>query len=257
MPDGDQATTYHFALDRDRTPALDFEAAEDVFIPTQTSRLLIQGVRQTMTAPGTVLDLGCGIGVCGIALTKLGLCQPPTCFSDLSGRAVELTARNARAHGVEAVVRQGSLLTPWAGESFDLIVDDVSGVAEAIARHSSWFPAGVACDSGPDGTALVTHVIAAAPQHLNPGGRLIFPVLSLSCERRILEIARAVFEEVSLVTEQSWFLPEELQQRFDVLQPLLDAGVITLEHKFGAWLWSTKIYQASLARAGRRAPQGA
>ena len=245
------ATTYRFPLDRATGLTLDFEGAEDVFFPTQTSQLLINGARQSITVPGKLLDLGCGIGVCGLVLAKQGLCRAPVYLSDLSERAVGLASANARALNVHAVARHGDLLTPWVDERFDVIVDDVSGVAEDVARFSSWFPAGVACHSGQDGTALVARVIEEAPNHLNPGGFLLFPVLSLSCERRILKVARTVFEGVTLVTEQSWFLPEELQQRFDVLQPLLDAGLITLEHKFGTWLWSTRIYRASRARSRR------
>jgi len=75
----------------------------------------------------------------------------------------------------------------------------------------------------------------------------------LSHEAKILETAHAVFERVSLVREQSWFLPEELVKRFDVLEPLRDAGLIRLEHKFGAWLWSTKIYQAHAPRDAGKA----
>lgn len=242
---------YRFPLDRDKKLTLDFETAEDVFFPTQTSQLLINAARQVLTTPGKLLDLGCGIGVCGLVLAAQGLCRQPVHLSDLSERAVEVAAANARALHVRAVTRAGSLFAPWADERFDVIVDDVSGVAEEIAKHSSWFPAGVGCASGRDGTALVARVIEEAPSHLEAGGKLLFPVLSVSCERRILEIARTVFEDVTMVTEQSWFLPEKLQQHFDVLQPLLDAGVISLEYKFGAWLWSTKIYQASRVRMSR------
>ena len=249
---GDPAGGYRYVVVKTRDIVLPFETAKDVFFPTHTSQLLINGARRAITTPGKLLDLGCGIGVCGLVLATQGLCRQPVYLSDLSERAMALVGANARALKIDVVARQGSLFAPWAGETFDVIVDDVSGVAEDVARFSSWFPAGVACHSGHDGTALVAQIIAETPHHLNPGGVLLFPVLSLSCEHRILDVAHTVFEEVSLVTEQSWFLPEELLKHFDVLQPLLDTGVITLEHKFGAWLWSTKIYQARSPRPGAR-----
>lgn len=247
-----QAAGYRYVLDKASGAALEFETSEDVFVPTQTSHLLITAARQSIASPGKLLDLGCGIGVCGLALAKLGLCQPPVYLSDLSASATRLAGRNAQALNVPAVARQGTLLAPWAGERFDVIVDDVSGVCEEIAAISPWFPKGVECRSGSDGTELVTSILRQAPDHLNPGGLILFPVLSLSYEPRILEAARSVFAEVSLVTEQSWFLPDELIQRFDVMQPLLDAGRIRLEFKFGTWLWSTAIYKGGLPYADRR-----
>jgi ribosomal protein L11 methylase PrmA len=40
------------------------------------------------TAPGRALDLGCGCGVVGIAMTKLGYATEPLFASDLSPEAV-------------------------------------------------------------------------------------------------------------------------------------------------------------------------
>lgn len=245
-----QGTAYRYVLDKGSGTSLEFEAAGGVFFPTSTSQLLIAGARRSIPSPGTLLDVGCGIGLCGVVLAKLGLCRSPVYLSDVSERATGLAARNAAALGVPAVVRQGSLLAPWRGERFDVIVNDVSGICEGIAKVSPWFPNGVACHTGADGCALVVELLTQAPSYLTPGGLLLFPVLSLSREASILDAAHSVFAEVTLVAEQVWFLPEELLKRFDVLQPLLDAGTISLEYKFGAWLWSTKIYQA-------RGPSGA
>jgi len=228
---------------------LEFDTAKEVFIPTSTSELLIQSAQTCITAPGRLLDLGCGIGVCGIVLAKSGVCHTPVYCSDLSEKAAALASHNARIHDVEVVVRVGSLFAPWIGERFDVIVDDVSAVCESIARLSRWFPEGVDCQAGPDGTALVLQILNAAPQHLNPGGMLLFPVLSLSRADRVLDAARAVFEEVSCVAERSWFLPQELLDHLDVVQALQQQGLVHLEYKFGAWLWSTAIYKASRPKA--------
>ncbi len=241
---GSPGGKYLYTVHKGEGPAYEFDTAEEVFVPTATSRLLIEGACRSIQRPAKVLDLGCGIGVCGMVLAKLGYCQFPVYLSDISERAVEVARGNAKRLEVSAVIRQGSLFTPWKGERFDVIVDDVSGVSEEIARLSPWFPAGVECQTGRDGTALVVRFLEEAAEYLKAGGLLLFPVLSLSNEERILEVARSHFENVSLVLEQSWFLPEELLQHLDKLESLREAGIIHLEQKFGAWLWSTKIYKA-------------
>lgn len=235
---------YRYPLDRGQGLTVDFEVEEGVFVPTHTTQLLVRAACRALPREGKLLDLGCGIGVCGLVLAKGGTCRPPVYFSDLSEKAIELTRRNAQRLGVEAVVRQGSLFAPWAGERFDAIVDDVSGVCEEIARISPWFPEGVECQTGRDGAGLICQVLEQAPRYLSSGGMLLFPVLSLSDEGRILRAAESSFAEVTQVAEQSWFLPEELSSRLDRLRPLMEEGLIRLEHRFGSWLWSTRIYRA-------------
>lgn len=232
-----------------RYETLEFDTAEGVFVPTHTSQLLIKSARQVIGTPGTLLDLGCGIGLCGLVMGKLGLSRTPVFASDLSERAAAIARENARKLNVPAEIRSGPLFAPWDGERFDDIIADVPGISQEIARLSPWFPQGVECETGRDGAALVVQVLEQAPRHLNTGGRLIFPVLSLSNEQRILEAARAHFSEVTLITEQTWLLPEELTRHFDKLQPLREEGAIQLKQKVGMWLWSIKVYQASHARS--------
>jgi len=236
--------TFDYTVDKAAGTKVRFETAGDVFTPTHTTQLLVQAARRAIGRPGKLLDLGCGIGVCGLVLAKMGYCQPPVYLSDVSEKATQMALRNAHRIGLAAEVRSGSLFSPWAGERFDFIIDDVSGVCEEIARLSPWFPEGVACQTGRDGADLVVSVLEQAGRYLSPEGLLLFPVLSLSNADRILKAARARFREVSLVAEQSWFLPEELLKHWDLLEQLQGQGIIRLEQKFGRWLWSTQIYKA-------------
>lgn len=240
---------YEYRVDREGPLLYRFATGRGVFFPTQTSELLIRAARQAISRPSKVLDLGCGMGVCGLVLGKLGLAAEPVYLSDLSPEAIPLALQNARGLHLNAVVRQGSLFDPWEREHFDVIVGDVSGVSEEVAKLSPWFPEGVSCGTGRDGTALIGEVLRQAPRFLNPKGFLLFPVLSLSDEGKILEEAHRRFREVSLVAHQLWFLPEQMEKSFERLEPLLKEGIIRLEHKFGRWLWSTSVYKASLGNS--------
>lgn len=221
-----------------------FETAKDVFYPTDTSNLLIEACKLAISSPKKILDLGCGCGYVGITLAKYNLCKGPLFASDISKKAIALVEKNARKISVEYVARCGSLFEPWRGEKFDIIVDDISGVADDIAKISSWYPPGVDCNAGRDGTGWITQVIEQSRQYLTEGGMLIFPLLSLSNEEKILQILKITYPLYELVIKRDWFLPNEIANRSDILMPLINDGSLRCQKKFGRWVWSTYIYRA-------------
>jgi methylase of polypeptide subunit release factors len=221
------------------------ETSPEVFQPTGTSGVLVDGVTISLTKPEKILDLGCGTGVVGLALSQEGLADGPIYASDLSAEAVELTRSNFIAAGREVIGKVGKIFDPWVGEQFDVIVDDISGVAQEIADISSWFQ-NVPCDSGADGIALVSQVVLEAPNYLKPGGRLFFPALSLSDAPRLLALARQNFSEVKIVNTKTWPLPADIASHRELIMRLVSEGKIAVEEKFGLMLWKTDIYMASL-----------
>jgi methylase of polypeptide subunit release factors len=138
-----------------------------------------------------VLDLGCGTGIVAVVLAKLLPADAVVCASDLSTAAVALARRNAERNGIAVQCRSGSLFDPWCGQRFNLIVDDVAGVAEPLDRLSGWYPPAVPSEAGSDGTRWVLEILDQAPDFLAPGGLLIFPVLTLSREQLVTERARS------------------------------------------------------------------
>jgi len=235
---------YDYAVGDGSDTVITFKTRSDVFQPTGTSTLMIKSCRKYLSKPKKILDLGCGIGLTGIVLAKLGFCAGPVYGSDICKNAVNLTNENASALGVEFIAKEGSLFEPWTGEKFDVIIDDVSGISEDVAKISPWFPAGVMCDAGKDGARWIVQILEAAPQYLVSGGLFFFPVLSLSDERKILEVAKQSFSNIEMLAEQEWFLPPEITENIDILLPLIDEKIIRCEKKFGAWIWSTKMYVA-------------
>ena len=73
-----------FQYEIDKKQTLDFILEDKVFVPTGTSSLLIQAVRETISDPGKILDLGCGAGITGISLNHLGFVRERFFFHSLT-----------------------------------------------------------------------------------------------------------------------------------------------------------------------------
>ena len=219
-----------------------------VFQPNRTTELLLDAVLAKPLAGKTALDLGCGSGVVGVTVKKLGGVRAMN-GSDISETAVANAQANAARLGVEVEFRKGSLFEPWTGRTFDVIIDDVAAVADPIARLSPWYPPEIVCDAGPDGTVNTIRMLERAAQHLTPGGVLFFPTVSLSNEVKILEVARSKFPKVECVLKKSWPFKEDFWARISAdatARRLIDDGTIRVVQRGSRWLWDTSIFLASV-----------
>jgi len=216
---------------------------DGVFLPTATTESLINAVKNYITKPGILLDLGSGSGVVGISLSISGIVAYKLYASDLSQNAVNCIKKNCNRYNVSVDARQGSLFKPWRTNRFDYIVDDISGISENIAKISPWFD-NISCSSGEDGINLTSQVLTNAKKYLNKNGRLFFPIISLSNVDRLLDIANDVFNNVELLSKEEWPLPKEMYKNIDLLKSMRDNNKIQYDDKFGIVVCSTYVYVA-------------
>lgn len=222
------------------------EVQPGVFQPNKTTEMLLEAALKHSLEGKIALDLGCGSGIIGLSLKKLGNVRRG-CGSDISDVAVKNARENAARLGLDMDFRSGSLFEPWGDEQFDVILDDVSGVAEPIARLSPWYPPEIHCDAGLDGSEWTTKVLESAHGHLKPGGALIFATVSLSNEVRILEVARSRFPRVECLLKKSWPFKEDFWQRIrsnEAAWRLVDQGIIKVFQRGSRFLWDTTVYIA-------------
>lgn len=242
LPEAQRASTVSKRLIGGR----EIELASDplVFQPTLTTALLADQVLAAGVNMRTVLDLGCGSGPIAITLALAGAHH--VYATDMMSRACELARRNASLNDVATriTVLEGNLFEPVQHLKFDLIVDDVSGVAEEVARMSSWFPPDVPL-GGFDGTVLTIEMLNQSEQHLARGGRLFFPVLSLSNSAKIVSVAKDIYGD-RLTRVASRLIPfnHELKSNLGHLLRLRDLGVIQFQQSRSRLLWSLDIYRA-------------
>lgn len=108
---------------------------------------------------------------------------------DISDASLAVAGRNRRLHRLEHRIElvRSDLFTRLRGRRYDLILTNPPYVPQAVMRR---LPAeyrhepGLALNAGEDGLDLVAKILAAAPEHLTPGGALL---CEIGDNRRALE----------------------------------------------------------------------
>jgi HemK-related putative methylase len=145
--------------------------------------------RSLVVRPGErMLELGAGMGLAAVLAARSGARVVAT---DILADAVEVVRANAALNGVTVDARLGDCYTPVQGERFDLICTNAPQMPTpaGLARRDA---AATADNGGVDGWEMLDRVIAGAPHHLQPGGRLVFSIfafLGLKTACRKLEAA--------------------------------------------------------------------
>jgi SAM-dependent methyltransferase len=222
-----------------RTGPFDLIVRPGVFSPTSTSRTLADALE--IGPDDTVIDVGCGSGVLAFVAARLGAKKVYGC--DLSGPAVEAARQNAKRLGLADVCefRQGNLLEPMRDVSATVLIGDVSGIPDELAKVTGWFqdvPAG-----GPTGAELPSQLLATLGDTLVSGGRLYLPTGSLQDEARILTAARQVFgDNMEPVIEREFPLPD-LVAKAQATARMVKEGLLKLHRRGSRMLWELRIWR--------------
>ena len=122
------------------------------------------------------LDLGSGSGCIAISLAK-HLPQVQVTAVDASPAALAVASRNAERHGAALRLVQSDWFAALNDERYDLIVSNPPYVAAGdahLAQGDLRFEPPQALASGVDGLDALRRIVAAAPRHLEAGGRFFF-----------------------------------------------------------------------------------
>lgn len=218
---------------------MDLAVSDATFRPSTISSLLADALD---FKPGSVVvDVGCGSGILSIIAAKLGASR--VYGVDAADETVEIGSANADAHGVGDQIEfaQGDMFDPLDPNlEADVVIGDVSGIPDAIATASGWFPSGLS--GGPTGAELPMRMIEESKRLLKKGGRLFLPTGSLQDETSILDRARSVFGSMKQITERNIPLPSHLAEDPAVLTALKDK-VIALRQRGSRFQWTARVWQ--------------
>ena len=80
--------------------------------------------------------------------------------------------------------------------------------------------------------------------NLNKNGIFLFPVISLSNEKKILKALRKNFINSKIIKTQTWPMPIKMSKKINQLNNLKKKGIIYFENKLGILTFKTDIYMA-------------
>ena len=187
-------------------PPLELFISEEAFHPNPTTVRFSRAVK--VREGDVVFDIGTGVGPLAIMAAKLGASHvyavdPVPLHCELARMNVEkygLSDRITVLHGAffEPIDRCDAL----ADKHADVIIGDVSGIADGVARALGWYSE-VVPTGGEDGTDVIIDLLQRAKDYLAPGGSLVFPVaLDLSDGDKIFEAARTIYPRVENALER-------------------------------------------------------
>lgn len=233
--------TYETVVWKGRCGPFELKLAPDTFRPTTVSRLVAESMS---VSPGsTVIDVGCGSGVLAIIAAKLG--AGVVYGVDAAQSTVEVGRLNAEAQDVADRTHfyRGNVFEPLPeGLEADLIIGDISGIPDEIAKVSGWFPAGLA--GGPTGAELPIRMLEEVRNFLRKGGRFLIPTGSLQDETSILEKARSVFTSLRELAEKPIPLPSALAEHPAVID-MVRRKVIEISQRGSRFLWTARIWEGT------------
>jgi release factor glutamine methyltransferase len=163
-----------------------------VFVPRVRSELLVRAAAERAGEHAVVVDLCCGSGALGLAVTRR---RPGATLyaADLDPVAVACARDNLGDR-----VYQGDLFDALPAElrgHVDVLLANVPYVA---TRHIPLLPAEArdhepltALDGGDDGLAIFRRVVTAAPGWLAPGGMLLSEITEAQAERAVAAVRAA------------------------------------------------------------------
>ena len=158
--------------------------------------------------PPRVLDLGTGTGCIAISVAVNCPTAEVTAI-DLSEPALAVARENAERHRVTDRIRflHGDLFAPLAaGKPFDLIASNPPYIGEAefetLQPDVRLHEPKTALVSGADGLKDIRRLIAEAPEHLAPGGRLFLEIAPEQAEEveRLLQ-SEGAYADVCVIKD--------------------------------------------------------
>jgi len=217
---------------------------DELFMPNQVTREFTKIVK--IDKGDVVFDIGSGVGPLAI---WAGYEPSSRVYGvEIVPEQCEVARENVRRNNLQDKVEvyQGSFFEPLPenikNEKADVIIADVSGISESIARILGWYPARIPT-GGRDGTDVINSVIEKAGKYLREGGRFYFPIAGLSCYKKIMEKAKLYFNSLAEKINSNFPLTSDQVKNINSLG--LHPDEYELKIKGTRTIWKGWIYEAT------------
>jgi len=135
------------------------------------------------------------------------------------GNAIELNCKD------KISIKHGSLFLPWSEQTFDVIVNDVSGVSNLVPFYKDWFKE-VPCETGIDGIDLFLEVISNSRNYLNKDGKIISALISLSNVTKAYSLIKENQLKYQILGRYYWTREIKDLEELDKMINLRDQGKV-------------------------------
>ena len=222
---------------------------KDVFHPTETTKFLLEAIISNFPKKKVkILDLGCGNGVVGIYLLKKFKNIENITFVDISKKAIINAEENCLLNKIskkKTKFLQSNIFEDINNLKFDIIINDISGISYSIAKISNWFK-NIPCESGDDGTKLTLNVLKNFKLFLKKEGKIYFPIISLSNEKKIFNYLKKKNIQAKMISINKWPIPKDMYKHSSLLKKLKKSQKINYENKYSLIIANTKIFKIKL-----------
>jgi len=160
--------------------SLEILVTPDVFPPSNHALFYLDYIE--VRQGETVIDIGTGTGLLGIAAAKA---RGVVCATDVSERAVMLAKANAQRNGVSLDCRVGSYFGDF--EKFDVILANLPQeiLPPEYERHLGELSRSIS--GGNDGNKCILEVLGLASEHMHKDSRFYLMVYGLTDYRATLQ----------------------------------------------------------------------
>ena len=209
-----------------------------VFNPTLTSKLLINSSQNFALKSQKILDLGCGGGIITACLFTVSK-KATYYLSDISKTAIIKAKKNLKTFNGNFYFKSGDCFKPWKNHTFDLIINDVSGISSKVAKISPWFK-NVPIDKSAEGISLLKKVVKNSKNFMHKNSIIVLPLISLSNIDKAKKLIKADLNILKQFTFD-WPLPKEMIKNLNLLKNLKKKNLISYRKKYGIIICNTKI----------------
>lgn len=203
-------TPVSYLTNRKEFMSLDFYVDARVLIPRPETEHLVETVLNEEPVDALskrALDLGTGSGVIAISLAV----QRPgwdIVATDISEEALAVAQKNAETHHCteQITLLHGALFEPVDAQRFDWIICNPPYIKsierDRLSADVRDCEPAIALFAGDDGLAVISRLIAEAPDYLAPNGKLIFEIGDTQAEEvRALIEAQPAYRTYELLKD--------------------------------------------------------
>lgn len=187
---------------------LDLAVCPATLIPRPETEHLVEAALERLDRDSTqrVLEMGTGAGgvIISLAQDRPSIAATAT---DISGPTLDQARANAAECGLAERIEflEGDLFEPLSDRTFDLILMNPPYIAEseypALAPEITCYEPALALLAGDDGLDVIRRLVAQGPDHLAPGGWLLFEIGSGQGEAVRELLAQGPYAEIRVLPD--------------------------------------------------------